>query len=214
MYLPKHFRADDAETAELLDGIRVADLITPTADGLFATFLPLFFDPAASPHGSLLGHVARKNDHWRLQPSGESMVIVHGPDAYITPSWYATKRETGRVVPTWNYLTAHIHGELVIHDDPVWLERVVRHLTDRHEAQAEHPWSVDDAPRDYTDSQLKAIVGVELRITRVEAKSKLGQNRSAQDVAGVIAGLTERGDVPVAAATERSVSARARPESS
>ena len=213
MYLPKHFKADDAETRELLSGIRVADLITPTSDGLFATFLPLIYDQAASPHGSLLGHVARKNDHWRLQPNGDSLVIAHGPDAYITPSWYATKREHGRVVPTWNYLTAHIHGELLIHDDPVWLEGIVRRLTERHEAEREHPWSVDDAPRDYTESQLRAIVGVELRISRVEAKAKLGQNRSAEDVAGVVAGLRERGDDDLAGATECSVRARARPES-
>jgi transcriptional regulator len=214
MYLPKHFKADDAETHELLAGIRVADLITPTSDGLFATFLPLIYDQAASPHGSLLGHVARKNDHWRLQPSGESLVIAHGPDAYITPSWYAAKREHGRVVPTWNYLTAHIYGELLIHDDPVWLEGIVRRLTERYEGEREHPWSVDDAPRDYTESQLKAIVGVELRISRVEAKAKLGQNRSAEDVAGVVAGLRERGDDDLASATECSVRARARPESS
>lgn len=203
MYLPKHFRADDAEAAGLLAGLRAADLVTATTTGLYATFLPLVHEPTASGLGSLLGHVARKNDHWRLAPVGESLVIVHGPDAYITPAWYESKREHGRVVPTWNYVTAHIYGELVIHDDTTWLERLVRRLTDRHEQTRAEPWSVDDAPRSYTESQLKAIVGVELRITRVEAKAKLGQNRSPADIDGVVAGLRERGDEPTAAATIR-----------
>jgi transcriptional regulator len=201
MYLPKHFAADQRETRELLDGIHAADLVTPTTDGLFATFLPLIFESSREDFGSLLGHVARKNDHWRLAGTGESMVIVHGPDAYISPSFYESKREHGRVVPTWNYLTAHIHGELIVHDDPVWLEALVRRLTDRHEAVRPDPWSVDDAPRDYTETQLRAIVGLELRITRVEAKAKLGQNRSSADIDGVIEGLRADGEDRLAAAT-------------
>jgi transcriptional regulator len=201
MYLPKHFQADERETRELLDGIRAADLITPTSDGLFATFLPLIHDPAPGGFGSLLGHVARRNDHWRLEGAGESMAIVHGPDGYISPSWYASKREHGRVVPTWNYLTAHIHGELVVHDDPVWLEALVRRLTVRHEASRPEPWSVDDAPREYTESQLRAIVGLELRITRVEAKAKLGQNRSSADIDGVVEELRAAGHQRLADAT-------------
>ena len=201
MYLPKHFKADERETHELLEGIRAADLITATDDGLFGTFLPLVYDRTPGEFGSLLGHVARKNDHWRLEPRGESMVIAHGPDAYFSPGWYESKREHGRVVPTWNYLIAHIHGELLIHDDPVWLERLVRRLTERHEAARPQPWSVDDAPRDYTEGQLRAIVGVELRITRVEAKAKLGQNRSTADVDGVIDGLRAGGNEELAAVT-------------
>jgi len=203
MYLPKHFRAGEGETRDLLDGIRTADLITASTEGLYATFLPLIYEAQAGAGGSLLGHVARKNDHWRLVPIGESLVIAHGPDAYITPSWYASKREHGRVVPTWNYVTAHIHGELLIHDDPVWLERLVRALTERHEAPRPQPWSVDDAPRAYTEGQLRAIVGVELRISRVEAKAKLGQNRSGADIDGVIEGLRSAGDQASARATSR-----------
>ncbi|MGH2860044.1 MAG: FMN-binding negative transcriptional regulator [Solirubrobacteraceae bacterium] len=201
MYLPKHFKADEHETRELLEGIHAADLVTPTGDGLFATFLPLIYDSSQSELGSLLGHVARKNEHWRLQPVGESLVIVHGPDDYISPGWYASKREHGRVVPTWNYLTAHIHGELLVHDDPAWVEDLVRRLTSRHEAEQPQPWSVDDAPRDYAEGQLRAIVGVELRITRVEAKAKLGQNRSSADIDGVITGLRAAGNEQLAAAT-------------
>jgi transcriptional regulator len=117
------------------------------------------------------------------------MVIVRGPDAYISPAWYATKREHGRVVPTWNYITAHVHGRLVIHDDAAWVEANVRALTARHEAARAHPWSVDDAPPPYIEGQLRAIVGVEILITRIEAKLKLSQNRSTADVDGAIAGL-------------------------
>jgi transcriptional regulator len=194
MYLPKHLHAGESKTAALLAGLRAADLITTTASGLYATFLPLIHDPADGGFGRLLGHVARKNDHWRLEPIGESLVIAHGTDAYITPSWYETKRTTGRVVPTWNYITAHIYGELVVHDDPIWLEAVVRSLTNQHESDRAEPWSVDDAPREYIEGQLKAIVGVELRISRVEAKAKLEQREPAEDIDGIIAGLRDAGD--------------------
>ena len=151
MYLPKHNIADAEALHELLANLRAADLVTATSAGLFATFLPLLHDGGVGPHGVLLGHVARKNDHWRLRPVGESMVIVHGPESYISPSWYASKREHGRVVPTWNYLTAHIYGELRIHDDPVWLEGIVRRLTERYESPRQAPWGVDDAPRSHVD---------------------------------------------------------------
>ena len=117
------------------------------------------------------------------------MAIFAGPDAYISPSWYATKRETGKVVPTWNYVAVHAYGELVVHDDPVWSADLVRRLTDHHEAARDEPWSVDDAPADFVRAQLRAIVGIELPITRLEGKRKLSQNRPAADVAGVIAGL-------------------------
>ena len=203
MYVPKHLRADDAETAMLLQGLRAADLVSATPDGLFATFLPLIHDSSGGEYGRLLGHVARKNDHWRLEPIGESLVIAHGPDAYITPSWYETKTTTGKVVPTWNYVTAHIYGELIVHDDPVWLEWVVRLLTDLHEAQRASPWSVDDAPLPYLEAQLKAIVGIELRISRMEVKAKLEQGEPPADIDGVIAGLRESGEQESADAMSR-----------
>lgn len=200
MYVPKHFAADDADVAALLAEMGSADLVTPTASGLVATFLPLLHD---APRGSLVGHVARNNHHWRVEPTGESLVLAHGPDAYVSPSWYASKREHGRVVPTWNYTTAHIHGELVVHHDEAWLEDVVRRLTHVHEAGSAQPWSVDDAPAAFMAGQLRAIVGVELRIARIEAKVKLSQNRPAADVDGVVAGLRERGDTAAADAVER-----------
>jgi transcriptional regulator len=206
MYIPAHFATDDATTRELLAKHGAADLITLTADGLLATLLPFVYEPAASEQGALYGHVARNNDQWRKPALGESLVIVRGPDAYVSPSWYAAKAEHGRVVPTWNYVTAHVYGQLVVHDDPHWVEDIVRRLTAKHEAArltspGQPPaWSVDDAPRAFIEGQLRAIVGLELQITRIEAKAKLSQNRPLSDVAGVVAGLTARGDDRNAAA--------------
>lgn len=205
MYIPSHFAADGTAVRELLDNHGAADLITATPNGLIATLLPFIYDPDAGEHGALLGHVARNNDQWRLPAQGEAMVIVRGPDAYISPAWYATKAEHGRVVPTWNYVTAHVYGELFIHDDVEWLDVLVRLLTDRHEARNDSEWSVDDAPAPFIAGQLRAIVGVEVRITRIEAKAKLSQNRSAEDIAGVVAGLEARGGTASAGAVRDAV---------
>jgi len=205
MYVPAHFKPDDAEVLELLGSGRAANLITFTNDGLLATMLPLVYDgpearPGLGPWGALLGHVARNNAQWKTPAIGDAMVIVAGPDAYISPAWYATKREHGRVVPTWNYITAHVYGELVIHDDLDWVEANVRRLSDHHEGARAEPWSVDDAPQPYVAGQLKAIVGVEILIDRVEGKWKLSQNRSDADIAGTIEGLEATGERDVSAA--------------
>ncbi|MEU8004827.1 FMN-binding negative transcriptional regulator [Catellatospora sp. NPDC049111] len=189
MYTPAHFAADKAAVRELLTNHGAADLVTATADGLVATTLPFVYDPDTGPHGALLGHLARNNDQWRRPVLGEALVILRGPDAYISPSWYAAKAEHGRVVPTWNYTVVHAYGELVVHDDPDWTGALVRRLSDQHEGGRPAPWSVDDAPAAFVTGQLRAIVGVELRISRIEAKWKLSQNRSAADVDGVVAGL-------------------------
>jgi transcriptional regulator len=208
MYIPAHFAADDAAVHDLLAKHGAADLITLTADGLLATMLPFAYDPAAGELGTLYGHVARNNDQWRKPARGQSLAIVRGPDAYVSPSWYAAKAENGRVVPTWNYVTAHVYGQLVVHDDPDWVEGVVRRLTAKHEAArltspGQPPaWSVDDAPRAFIEGQLRAIVGLELQITRIEAKNKLSQNRPVGDIAGIVAGLSARGDEPTAEAVE------------
>jgi len=153
MYVPAHFKPDDGTVRELLRNLGAANLITATADGLLATMLPLVYDegesrPGLGPWGALLGHVARNNGQWRVPAIGEALVIVQGPDAYISPAWYATKREHGRVVPTWNYVTAHVHGRLVIHDDPEWVEANVRRLTAKYEATRAEPWSVRRRARD------------------------------------------------------------------
>ena len=213
MYVPAHFAPDEAVVDELLRNHGAADLVTVTGQGLVATMLPFVYVPAAEPRaagslGSLHGHVARNNDQWKLAPAGEALAIVRGPDAYLSPGWYASKVEHGRVVPTWNYITAHVYGRLVVHDDPVWTEDLVRRLTTKHEAHRDHPWSVDDAPRPFIEGQLRAIVGVELEITRIEAKAKLSQNRPPADVEGVIAGLRERGDKESADAVEQANAGR------
>jgi transcriptional regulator len=129
-------------------------------------------------------------------------MIAHGPNAYVSPSWYAAKAEHGRVVPTWNYETAHVYGDLIIHDDAEWLEHLVRQLTDVHEADQQHPWSVDDAPPEFVAGQLRAIVGVELVIERIEVKRKMSQNRPATDVPGIVAGLRQAGMTDAAAMVE------------
>jgi transcriptional regulator len=217
MYVPAHFAVGEAATRELLARHGAADLVTLTDEGLVATMLPFAYVPpgkdgkggaggaggAGGELGALHGHVARNNPQWKLPARGEALAIVRGPDAYISPSFYASKAEHGRVVPTWNYVTAHVYGELIVHDDAAWTESVVRRLTAKHEAANSRPWSVDDAPRAFIEGQLRAIVGLELLITRIEAKAKLSQNRPVADVAGVIAGLRERGDASSAGLVER-----------
>ncbi|QUQ68640.1 FMN-binding negative transcriptional regulator [Kutzneria sp. CA-103260] len=191
MYVPAHFAPDDDAVHELLTNHGAADLVTATPDGLVATVLPFVYD---RERGTLRGHLARNNDHWRQEVLGDALVIARGPDSYITPSWYASKSEHGRVVPTWNYVTAHVHATLTVHDDPSWVATVVRDLTDHHERTRPHPWSVDDAPPTFVAGQLRAIVGVELSIKRIEAKFKLSQNRPPADIDGVITGLRDQGD--------------------
>ncbi|WP_029138453.1 FMN-binding negative transcriptional regulator [Nakamurella lactea] len=193
MYLP-HFNAisDPAATAEFVRRVAAGTLITPGPDGLVdATLLPILWDGEQR----LVAHLARANEQWRrIGDGGQGLVVVQGPDAYVSPAWYASKAEHGRVVPTWNYSAVHLRGAVTVHDDPDWLRQVVTDLTDFHEAGREHPWQVADAPPRYVDGQLRAIVGVELTVTRVEAKAKWSQNRSEADRAGVHAGYLADGD--------------------
>lgn len=203
MYTPAHFAAGPETVQSLLARPGAANLVTMTAQGLLATLMPFAFDPDVGEHGALQGHLARNNTQWSEPAVGEALAIIQGADAYVSPSWYASKAEHGRVVPTWNYTTAHVYGRLVIHDDPEWISRQVRRLTGIHEAEFERPWSVDDAPERFIAGQLRAIVGVELVISRIEAKAKLSQNRPEADVDGVVAGLTARGQAGMAADVER-----------
>ncbi len=199
MYVPNHFAPDDDAVHALLSRHGAADLVTAGPHGLEATMLPFMYDPE---RGTLQGHFARPNDHWRHVDGRKALVIVRGPDSYVTPSWYASKAEHGRVVPTWNYVVAHVHGTVTIHDDPAWLGDLVRRLTDHHEGRRSAPWSVDDAPERFVAGQLRAIVGIEVAINRIEAKFKLSQNRPVADVDGVIEGLRADGDERGAAAVE------------
>lgn len=190
MYVPVHFRDDDPRA--VMVAAPLATLVTPTADGLLANPVPLLLSPGEGEHGVLYGHVARANEHWRCTPTGDSLAIFMGNDAYITPSWYATKRETGKVVPTWNYVTVHAYGTLEILDDVESVRDIVTRLTAHHEAALPHPWAITDAPADYIAATLRAIVGLRLVIKRVDGKRKQSQNRSEADRAGVLAGLAER----------------------
>ena len=199
MYIPKSFAEDDLPTLHaFIETYPLAALVTSfPADGLLATHLPLVLDRAAGPLGTLVGHFARANPHARqvADGTGQSLVIFTGPEAYITPEWYPSKQESGRVVPTWNYVAVHAYGALRLRDDPLFLRGHLESLTQRHEASRPHPWRVSDAPADFIDQLLKAIVGVEITIERLEGKWKMSQNRSAADIDGVIHGLEASGTV-------------------
>ena len=203
MYVPAHFEPGPRDIQNLLNQPGAANLVTMTALGLVATLMPFAYDPSVGEHGALQGHLARNNAQWSEPAIGEALMIIQGADAYVSPSWYASKAEHGRVVPTWNYSTAHVYGNLVVHEDPAWLAGQVRRLTGVHEAGFDHPWSVDDAPDRYIAGQLRAIVGIELVITRIEAKAKLSQNRPDADIDGVIEGLSALGQSESAAAVDR-----------
>ena len=201
MYIPKAFVVGPDAARDLLREVTVAQLVTATEQGPLATLLPWVVD---LDHGSLIGHMARPNAQWQTPWYGQALVIAEGPNGYVSPSWYASKAEHGRVVPTWDYVVVHVYGDLLIHDDEAWVEASVRRLTDRHEQPRPEPWSVSDAPDDYINGQLRDIVGIELRIDRVEASVKMSQGKSAADAAGVVAGFTADGNAVVADWVRRS----------
>ena len=196
LYVP-HFNqmaeGPDETVRAFVASVGVAQVVTVAQDGTpDVTLLPVLWDG-----DRLLGHFARANRHWqRITDGAATLAVVTGPDAYVSPGWYATKQEHGRVVPTWNYSAVHLRGTATIHDDADFLRDVVTRLTDVHEAAREEPWAVTDAPEDYVTKQLRAIVGIEIRVEEVEAKAKLSQNRSEEDRAGVAAGLREQGRDP------------------
>ena len=190
MYIQPAFRDDDLATLHgTMREARLANLITATEEGLVATPLPLMVASAEGPYGTLYGHVARANPQWKLAPTGEAMALFMGADAYVTPSWYPSKQEHGKVVPTWNYIAVHAYGLVEFFDDSDRLLDVVTRLTDLHERPRAERWAVTDAPGDFIRAQLKGIVGLRLPITRLEGKRKMSQNRSEADRAGVAAGL-------------------------
>lgn len=192
MYTPPAFREDDpAELRIIMRQARLSTLVTATADGLVATPLPFFLDETEGPYGTLYGHLAKANPQWKETPIGEALVIFAGPDAYITPSWYAAKAEHGKVVPTWNYAAVHAYGPAEFFDEPARLHAAVSRLTAIHEGARAKPWAVTDAPDAFVAAQLKGIVGVRIPIARLEGKRKMSQNRPESDRVGVVAGLAE-----------------------
>ena len=215
MYIPGSYAEQDPQV--LFDFMRAhpfATLVTASpAEGLFATHLPLIVHREDGPSGVLIGHVARANPHHRYIAAGatEGLVIFTGPDAYVTPSWYPAKQEHGRVVPTWNYVAVHAYGTLRVDGDPAFLRPHLEALTTRHEAERTPEWRVSDAPAEFLDQMMKAIVGVELTITRLEGKWKMSQNRSGADIDGVVRGLAAS-EAPADQAVATLVAARRPPD--
>jgi transcriptional regulator len=191
VYLPKHFEETRVEVLHgLIRAYPLGALVTVSTGGLDANHIPFEVDPGPGPFGTLRGHVARANPVWRETAAGApALVIFQGPDTYVSPAWYPTKSETGKVVPTWNYAVVHAHGAPRFIDDSAWLRAFVERLTERHETKRQVPWKVTDAPADFVDRQVGAIIGLEIPIDRLIGKWKVSQNRSPQDRAGVADGL-------------------------
>ena len=208
MYLPSHFEETRVDVLHRLIRSRpLGALVTFGADGLNANHIPFEIDPDPAPFGTLRAHVARANPVWReFSKEVEPLVIFQGAQIYITPSWYQTKKETGKVVPTFNYIVVHACGTMRVFEDADWLRKFVGGLTDRFEASRAQPWAVTDAPEDFVAMQLRAIVGIEIQLTRLIGKWKTSQNRPAADQLGVVAGLRESDDAvaqAMAAAVEQ-----------
>lgn len=194
MWIPERFEMGRDDTLELLADMGAADLITPHADGVAITYLPWVFDETAGERGVLRSHLARQNPHARVlaDAEGESVVVVHGVDCYVSPRWYVGGGN--RQVPTWDYVAIHVHGQVHVHTEPEWILEQVREQSAKFEAAFPRPWTLEDAPADFIDGMCRAIVGVELAITRIEAKAKLSQNKSPEIVGGIVAGLRAVGD--------------------
>ncbi len=197
MYIPQHFSEPRVDVLHQLIRARpLSTLVTLSSSGLNANHIPLHLSEQPSPFGTLRGHVARVNPIWNdIAQDVEVLAIFHGPDAYITPSWYPTKAETGKAVPTWNYAVAHAYGTFRIIDDASWLRAHLEMLTTHNEAPFAEPWHMDDAPADFTEKLIGAIVGIEIGITRLSGKWKVSQNQPAENQAGVVRGLCASGDI-------------------
>lgn len=196
MYQPPHFREDDLGVQHaLIRAHPLGLLITAGRSGLIANSVPFQLDADASEKGTLRLHLAKANGQWRdIQEGAAVLAVFQGANSYVTPSWYQTKRETGKVVPTWNYAIVQVRGPARVIDDAAWLLKQVNAITGQHEADRVAPWSVGDAPEDFVRAQLKGIIGIEIEITEIEGKWKVSQNRPVADRAGVAAGLDERPD--------------------
>jgi transcriptional regulator len=201
MYIPKAFKEDRVEVLhDKMKSCGLATLISQTADGLIASHIPLLVDPNPAPYGTLFGHIARANPQ-AADAAGEALAIFAGPDSYITPSWYVTKQQTGKVVPTWNYVAVHAYGPIEFIDDPKQTLEYVTKLTDFYESGRTEQWAVTDAPEDFIASMVRQIIGLRMPIRRLEGKWKLGQNRPLDDRIGVAHGLEQEAKSELAAIT-------------
>jgi transcriptional regulator len=196
MYQPSYHREDRAPVHHaLIRAYPLGTLITSGASGLEANPVPFILDEKAGSKGMLKAHIARANPQWRnVDPQSEALAVFMGPQTYVSPSWYVTKQETGKVVPTWNYACVHVYGSIKVIQDRNWLLAQIRDLTDLKERDRPSPWSIDDAPADFVAGMVEAIVGLEITISRIEGKWKVSQNRNEADRQGVIAGLMASGD--------------------
>lgn len=205
MYIPKHFEETDVEVLHELIRIKpLATMVTLNAGGLEANHIPFILSTETKPSGTLSGHVARSNPLWQEHPAdADVLVIFHGAESYITPSWYASRAESGKVVPTWNYVSVQARGRLRVIHEPDWILSQLESLTAHNEAGFEHPWTVADAPHEFTRKLLDVIVGIEIEITELKGKWKVSQNRSDQDRASVVSGLINAGQPEMAALVKR-----------
>ncbi|WP_421683082.1 FMN-binding negative transcriptional regulator [Stutzerimonas urumqiensis] len=204
MYLPTSFRQDDLDALhQHIEQTGLAMLVTHGESGLQASPLPLLLARGEGPFGTLYGHFARANPQWRDLAGGEVLVLFNGPDAYVRPGWYPSKAEHGKAVPTWNYLSVQVRGQAELIEAHDRLLALLKGLTERHEGQRPQPWQVSDAPPAYLESQLRAIVGFALPISRLDGKWKLSQNRSEADRAGVVEGLLASGEPDALAIARR-----------
>jgi transcriptional regulator len=196
MYIPPHFREDRADVLhQMMEQHNFATLVTLGADGLIANHIPMLLDRTAGPFGTLRGHVSKANPQWQDSlPDVEALAIFQGPAAYISPSWYPSKEETGRVVPTYNYIVVHAHGLMRTFQDPAQLHEHVRAMTNRQESAFAQPWRIEDAPPEFIKGMLKGIVGIEIPIARLEGKWKVSQNRTAAERAGAVKELQASDD--------------------
>jgi transcriptional regulator len=199
MYIPRPFQPSDKAAQEFLSQIESGHLVSNSDKGLISTLLPLIYDQETN---SLLGHVAKLNDQASLPTNQEALVISMLNETYISPNWYASKKEHHKVVPTWDYMMVHAYGYLEIHNESDWILNQVTRLTNHFEANQPKPWNVDQAPKDYVDGAVRAIVGIELKISRIEVSFKMSQNKSKVDLDGVIAGLQKAGKVSISEAID------------
>lgn len=195
MYVPKHFEEPRIDVLhDLILTHPLSTLVTMSSTGINANHIPLHLIQDAGQYGTLRGHVARANPVWSdLVNDVEALVIFQGPNSYITPSWYPTKHEHGKVVPTWNYVTVHAYGTLRVIDDPTWVKNQLESLTAQQEASFDNPWAISDAPVEFTDKMISAIVGIEILITKLIGKWKVSQNQPTLNQAGVVQGLESLG---------------------
>ena len=192
MYVPPAFKETELTFIhEMMRSARLANFVISTASGLLCTPLPLLLDEREGEQGVIYGHMAKANPQWKEVPNCDALAIFTGPGAYVTPSWYASKQEHGKVVPTWNYTAVHVYGAVEFFEHADRLHQVVTRLTNLYERPRAEPWSVTDAPVDFIQAQLRGIVGLRMPISRIDAKRKMSQNRSEADREGVVAGLAE-----------------------